>query len=369
RAKPETQSFFGDPIAGNTMRRGTPSTNTLSGLTRKGGLRLLIIDPSGAIDIRQVSNILRQGELQDYRIAPHIARPSDPAAKELIERERLSDNTFFWGFLDDTAKYHHGGSAMPTHDSIVDTLRGVGWKSALFKFRELIKENPESLTLKLLLLDELQRTSSMKAMALTRPGNMLDDSKDNEIWGEFVRVANSALPELMQGSEYEINYQRMFRLHDFEKSELLQKFAQRHIVSVENALVNMPHSKDLWRLWAIFSLFAPRMQLQTLLETLTPIPDATDFPPTFLYPDLIQNYQRLTSWWQIIELVEPIWESYQKMADDGENIKHRLTQGLLQQYIDPLCSAYEKLGQHHKAEKIRETWVKAGGWKETELIR
>jgi hypothetical protein len=105
--------------------------------------------------------------------------------------------------------------------------------------------------------------------------------------------------------------------------------------------------------------------LPTFLATLTPVPDLPGFPPVFLYPDLIANYKSLQAWGQIINLLEPVWEPYQKMADAGEDIKHRLARSLMVQYINPLCEAYEKIGQDYKAEKIRKAWKQADGWRET----
>jgi hypothetical protein len=45
----------------------------------------------------------------------------------------------------------------------------------------------------------------------------------------------------------------------------------------------------------------------------------------------------LEAWNQIIALAEPIWKPLPEMADSKENIGHKLTASLWEQYIAPLC--------------------------------
>jgi hypothetical protein len=251
----------------------------------------------------------------------------------------------------------------------MELLDSMRIKTRLDIFREFLRDNPESVEAKALLLRELQQGNGNKAalllaeLARSNPGTKLPDDKDSELWGEFIRVANSLVPQLLARTDsYGSLYRTLFRNREFKESGLLQQFAARHIDSIEDALRDRPHSRHLWQLWAAFSPYLPNKSLPMLLADLTPVPTLPDFPPAFLYPGLIQNYKSLENWRAIINLAEPIWEAYQNMADAKEAIAHRLTQQLLEQYINPLCEAYEKLGHDSKAEKARATWKQAGGW-------
>ena len=416
----QVESSMNDPIAGNSTRVRVQH-NRLKDMARKGYLHLLVVDPSVTEDINsapptmptnnsgqpsqynnnqtsisspgyqsqpstQASNptqpgippgmpyraqlsahiqsVLSQGELPEYRLSPYIMKPDDVLAMELIDQEGLSRNTFVWGIFDDEAKYYHGGNSMPTSDNIMDLLYTMRRKSYLATLRDFAKEKPDSVTAKIILLVELARLGNLRSPnARMGTDNLFDESEDQEIWGEYANIANSLIPRLAAHTmEFEITI--CFNLPFVKNSLQLQRLATRNIDSIENALEARPHSRELWQLWGTFSPYTQTRTLPSFIDALSPVPELQGFPPTFLYPGLIQHYRSLEAWTYIIGLVEPIWESYQKMADDGENIKHRLTQSLMQQYIGPLCSAYEKQGQDFKAEKIRETWAKAEGWSE-----
>jgi hypothetical protein len=256
---------------------------------------------------------------------------------------------------------------------LVNSLRR---KTYLGSLREFAKNNPESDTAKILLLNELSRLGGIRAaMAIKDAEGILDDSDDLEIWGEFVRVANPLMPQLLLlAMDFEIttcfgesgSFPRgLFHPSGsyISSSQQLQRLAQRQIEPIENALQARPHARELWRLWSIFSPYVPNRSLMPFLETLTPVPELQGFPPTFLYPGLLQNYKALEAWRQIIGLAGPIWESYQSMIDAGQGVKHRLTRELWSQYVAPLCEAYEKIGMDSKAEKIRADWKKADGWR------
>lgn len=358
----EQQSFIGDPVAGNVIRI-TPRNDSLKNLAMSGFLRLLVIDPSETFNMAEASRILGQGKLPDYTFySSFITKPDQPVALELTEKEELPNNNFFWGILDDNVKYHHGGNAPPTYDSIMELLGAMHKKSRLEICREFVKENPGSIAAKGILLDQLRLTNPIRAFYAKKDANgQLDGYTDYEIWGEFINIVNSIFPQILIRPD-DIYPQNPFRIQEINRSQLLKQFATRYIGSIENALQNRPHSKELWELWGTFAPYAPNRSLQSFMSTLTPVPDLPNFPPVFLYPNLIRSYQSLEAWRPIIELVEPIWKSYGDMIEANENIKHRLTKDLLEQYIAPLCEAYNKLGQDQKAEKIRSDWKKAEGW-------
>jgi hypothetical protein len=378
RPAPEVQSFIGDPLAGNVIRIAPPPANRLRDLVSGGHLRMLVVDPSETNNnYQRVIYSMNQGKLPEYMLMPFSAKPDSPIAKELIEQEGLPGNAFLWGILDDSGKYHHGGSAAPSPDNIQDLLNSMRRKTRLEIFREFAKDYPESMAAKGVLLDELKIINTMKtamAMALQRaatananaaqaaPSAQMEESTDSEIWGEFFSIANSIFPQIIARPD-SLSLSSPFKMRHIEASPLFRQFAARRIAAVEEALAGRPHSRGLWELWGIFAPYAPNRSLPQFLATLTPVPDKPDFPPIFLYPDLIRNYQSLWAWRPIIDLVEPMWESYQSRYDAKEDIKHRLTEELWKQYINPLCDAYEKTGQDQKAEKMRQTWKQAEGWR------
>jgi hypothetical protein len=248
-------------------------------------------------------------------------------------------------------------------------------KTRLAIFRDFAKAYPDSIAAKAVVLDELNTINTIKtrtslqgaatANALQEAAPvLLAESTDSEIWGEFFNIANSIFPQIIARPDGLSVLSTPFKAQGIEASPLFRQFAARRIAGVEDALQGRPHSRNLWELWGIFAPYAlNNKSLPQFIATLTPVPDMPNFPPTFLYPDLIKNYQSLWSWRPIIDLIEPMWESYQSRFDAKEDIKHRLTEELWKQYIAPLCNAYEKIGLDQKAEKIRQTWKQAEGWR------
>ena len=319
------------------------------------------VDPSELLK-RHTRSLVLQGKLPEYSIISAVMAPDDPIARELIDREGLSYNMFTWGLLDEDAKYYHGGNSIPTFDDIMSLLSSMNIRTRLEIFREFVKNNPESVTAKTILLVELARIGNIRTpVAEMGADNLLTAPADLEIWGEFVNLANASFSQIILRPE--IMFMVKFKLPFIKNSRLLQQFAARNITLVENALSQQPHSKNLWEFWGMFSPYLPNRSLPLFMSSLTPVPGLTGFPPAFLYPGLIKSYQSMDAWTEIIKLLAPIWEAYQKMADEGEDIKHRLTSELWDQYIQPLCEAYDKTGQTQKAEKIQSTWFQAGGWR------
>jgi len=361
--EPKAESFIGDPIVGNVIRNRI-QVNRLKDLIIQGHWRLLIIDPSEKVTWQQIQQFFYQDKLPEYiTLPPHITTPDKPEAMELHKRELLQKNVLVWGILDDAVNYHHGGNSPPTSESIMNVLNSINRKTRLDIFREFAKNNPESATAKNILLRELKGICTNKTLAARKDADgYLDGTVDYEIWGEFINVANSLFPHLLSRPRGLYSPDSFNNMQAINNSRLLQQLAARQTGLIENALQDRPHSRELWELWGVFSPFTPNRSLPSFLASLTPVPDLPDFPPTFLYPDLIQSYKSLEAWGSIINLVEPIWESYAKRIEAEENIKHRLSQQLLEQYINPLCEAYNKMGREQKAEKIRSDWKKAEGW-------
>jgi hypothetical protein len=366
----EMESFIGDPVVGNSIRF-RPIIKHLADLCRTSYLSLLTIDPSESNQAepfrQQVRSLLAQGGLPEFGILfLETMAPDHPAARELIDREGLADGTFFWGILDDGAKYYHGGNSAPTLNRMMDVVGSINKKTRLQVFKEYAKDNPDSVAAKTILLGELASIGNLRTSNAGKDkDDLLDNSADYEIWRDFVYTASDAFTQLLQcADDMPIH---SFRSLPIKNSRLLQQFAARHTQPIEQSLRDRPHSsQDLWELWAIFSPFLPNSSLTSFLASLTPVPvpGLPSFPPASLYPQLISNYQSLGSWWKIIELTEPVWESYQNLLNANENIKHRLTSSLWNGYISPLCGAYEKIGQDQKSEKIRLAWKKAEGWAE-----
>jgi len=363
----EVQNFMSDPIIGNKISI-RPRINSLHDLCLPGSVTLLIIDSSanGQSELlrEQVKYLISQDRLPEYglRLADTLSQAST-VGRELIDKWSLPDNAFFWGILDENAKYYHGGNSAPTLDRIVNIVESINKKTCLQTCREFVRDNPDSVLAKTMLLTELSRLGNIRASnAKLGADGLLNDSEDFDVWGEFIKIGNATIPEwLPRPDDIEV---RIFSGSAFKNSRLLQQFALKNITQIEYALQDRPHSRELWGLWGALSPHVPNRSLLSFMNTLIPVPGLRDFPPTFLIPELIRSYQSLDAWVSIINLIEPIWKSYENMAESGENIAHRLTQRLWEQYILPLCDAYEKMGQEQKAEKIRQTWKKAQGWRQ-----
>jgi hypothetical protein len=386
RPKVQSESFMGNPIAGNQMIVRTQA-NKLKDICWKGHLNLLVVDPS--IDQAQhelskndlekkYAEILSEGKVPEYYVFPYVWEPSNTLAVELTEQEGFSRNTFIWGILDDNAKYHHGGYTPPTSDDVLELLVSVRRKTRTDTFREFAKNNPDSVTAKVLLVTELGRLGNARTHnAKLDAKGLLDESEDQEIWGEYVNIANSLIPQLAvyaSFGEIMFCFERPFQPQEqnmtskgvlspiIKNSRLLQRLANRNIELIENAMQSRPHSRELWTLWGIFAPHVPNRSLTSLRAMLTPVPGLQGCPPPSLYPDLINHYKSLEAWGRLIDLVEPIWDVYQKRIEAGDDIKHWLTQDLWGVWVVPLCQAHEKIGQDAKAEKIRADWKKGGGW-------
>jgi len=362
----EVQNLMNDPIAGNKMFI-KPRINSLHDLCVPGLLILLMIDNSGGQSESlqgQVRSLIFQDKLPEYNL--HLAdtlSPTSAVGRELIDRENLPNNAFFWGILDEDAKYYHGGNSAPTLDRITNVVESMNKKTHLQACREFVRDNPDSVLAKTMLLTELSRLGNIRASnkKLGTDG-LLNDSEDFDVWGEFIKIGNATIPEWLPRPDDIVT--RIFSGSAFKNSRLLQQFALKNITQIEYALQDRPHSRELWELWGALAPHVPNRSLPSFMNTLVPVPDLRDFPPVFLFPELIRSYQSLDAWASIISLTEPIWKSYESMFESGENVAHRLTRQVWEQYVQPLCDAYEKTGQDMKAEKIRQTWKKAEGWRQ-----
>lgn len=390
--RPDTETkiedFIGDPIVGNILQVHFSEPKNIKELRIPIGIHfLVIIQPQkktqyvfmglppdhplhslNGIDFdeyqAQLKTIVSEDRLVEYIVNPYILEPVDPIAIELLEREGLSANeTYIWGILDHNKKYYHGGESLPASKNILDLLEREGIKSNPEIINEFAIKHPDSLVASGCLLSEYLRVGTLRTNLTEKDKEgHLKDSLDWDIWTDYIRLADSLFPHILVRPKSWL-LGNSLNITVIKNSRLLQQFASKHIGSVESALQGRPHSKELWDIWGVFAPFTNR-SLPSFIETLSPVPDMSGFPPTSIYPSLIKNYQSLDAWTRIINLVEPIWETYQKMFDTEEVIKHRLTKNLLEGYINPLCEAYEKLGQYAKAEKIRQTWEKAEGWSE-----
>ncbi|MCL1908771.1 MAG: hypothetical protein FWG12_05325 [Holophagaceae bacterium] len=396
RSRPEVRldSFLGDPVVGNRVRSTFNQPNRLRDLPEtKGIVRLAIIElpaqeiekgqanipnnptnnsqtggqasaDSAMLFRQQLQRILSRGGLEEYRFFPLLWKTDEPVARELIEREGLPDNAYTWGILGENNKYYHGGHSVPTTGAIFDLIKSANIKTLPTIFKEFATEHPDSVTAGVILLGAYLGDGTRKTQSAEWDENgHLGDSNDLDIWADYVRLANTMLPRILERPQILFPFSPLNNTA-IKNSRLLKQFASRQIVSIEEALQGRPHSRELWELWSILSPHAQTRTPSAFLDALSPVPGLPGFPPTFLYPSLIENYKSLEAWGRIISLVEPIWESYQNMADAEESIKHRLNENLWHEYIGPLCEAYETLGEGHKAEKIRATWKKAEGWED-----
>jgi hypothetical protein len=363
----EVQNFMSDPIAGNKMLI-RPRINSLHDLCFPGSITLLIVESSanGQSDLlrEQIKSLISQDRLPEYglRLADTLS-PASTVGMELIDKWSLPNNAFFWGILDEDAKYYHGGNSAPTLDRITNVVESINKKTHLQACREFVRDNPDSVLAKTMLFTELSRLGNIRASNATLgTDGLLNDSEDFDIWGEFIKIGNATIPEwLPRPDDMDV---RFFSGSAFKNSRLLQQFALKNITQIENALQDRPHSRELWEFWGTLAPHVPNRSLVSFMNTLTPVPELRDFPPVFLFPGLIRSYQSLDAWASIISLTEPIWKSYESLIESGENVAHRLTRQVWEQYVQPLCDAYEKTGQDMKAEKIRQTWKKAEGWRQ-----
>jgi hypothetical protein len=298
---------------------------------------------------------LSQDKLMDYDVFPYIVQPDSPIVMELAKQAPLpsSGNKFFWGLLDGNGKYRHGGSSMPTAETILELLQSTKKETRLEAIKKHSKLNPGSITAKSILLEEMQRVAVIRTNNAPKQENdLLSSDDDKKIWGGFNEAAEAALPEILSRPD-EMFIASPFNIPVIKNSRLLQRFAAKHIYSIEYALQGRPHSKGLWELWGAFSPYVPNKPLQSFLYTLTPVPGVPDFPPESLYPAILGACQSLSAWTMIIALLEPIWEAVQGEGSAGWNNGQITAKKFVERYLDTLCYAYEKNGQGQKAERAR----------------
>jgi hypothetical protein len=297
---------------------------------------------------------LSMDELLEHDILPQIMQNDGPIAKELIRQNNGQiPNPILWGILDEGGKYYRGGTQAPGPDQILEVINSINKETRIGVLRKYAANSHAPLTPKSILLEELQRM----AVILTNNANkdqygLLDEGDDSEIWGEFVRQADALMPELLERPDG-LFARAPFMLPEIKHSKLLQQFAAKHILYIEYALQARPHSMGLWELWGALAPYVPDRALAQILGTLSPVPGVPDFPPEFLYLDLIKGYQSMSDWAKVIALLEPIWESLQRGGNEGWNTGQISEKRFMEQYMNILCNAYEKTGQDQKAAKIR----------------
>jgi hypothetical protein len=364
----QADSLFDDGLSSDVEVDSPPQADPLSQVNSSSRINALDsintdLSPSSSIHLieQHIRLLLSQNQLPEFRVHfAEVMKSSHPIAKELIDREGLQSNTFFWGVLDHDARFHNGSPLFPDVDAILNLISPLIKQSHLQILRKFSRDNPESVTAKLILLSESARIGKIKTQnhPLANDG-FLDDFSDIDFWGEFVRVSNTVFPQILLCSDPV--FQFVSSSLPFKSSKLLQQFATRNFGLVESALQNRPHSRFLWEWWGLLSPFASDRSLPSFLETLTPVPSLPGFPPAFLYPGLIDNYLSTGAYTSIIELLEPIWNPLQLRIDEGEAVEHRLSLTFWENYISHLCYAYEKIGHEQKAQNLLSTWKQAGG--------
>lgn len=228
-------------------------------------------------------------------------------SKALWSRQRWAIGEGHWVILDPALEIVASGTAQPTVESLLQTLRDAGWKPQSERREAFLREHPDNgEAWQDLFTESLKvalRSGDEEAVSPEKEGEMKppDAEKDQAQFGDVDR----ALRGLLEVEGWEHHFEFQVGLDDgakgFPQSALLQPQLVKMRRGVEEALKARPGN---WRLWSAWTeLAGPGDSPEALLTSLEPAP-RQPWPPLEAAESLAQAYRRNKDWVGLAHLAE-----------------------------------------------------------------
>ena len=229
-------------------------------------------------------------------------------AKALWSRQRWPVGESHWAVLGPSLEIVASGTSQPTAESLLQTLRDVGWKPQSERREAFLREHPdngdawqdlftETLSIALKSADQEAVPQEKEGVDAKAP----DAEKDQARFGDVDR----ALRGLLEVDGWEHHFEFQVGLDEgakgFPQSTLLQPMVIKMRRGVEDALKARPGDERLWSAWT--ELAGPGDSPEALLASLEPAP-RQPWPPLEAAEPLALAYRRNKDWVGMARLAE-----------------------------------------------------------------
>jgi hypothetical protein len=339
--------------------------------------------------------IMSDDKLLPYSLCALSEPPSSEIGKSICEQKGWADEETRWAFVDFRGDITATGAGLPSGEDILKAIDEANIRPRLEVLRQLISLQPELLEAQIELLYELRKIGDIRtfrSIGLKLPelpkydielefegirysGNnyladlpehdslSLEDSGDDEIWGEYIRLFNGLMPKLLP-----FQSSLKFPLETFVPASLpfsanLKRSANSFSPHVEAALQAEPSNSTLWKLWAALM---PDRSIADFLETLTPGPFTSKnaWPPPAAKTAYIAYCRNKKDWRKIIEMIEPVWKALIERLSGERRFAytHSFVAGAWGDLMEPLLESLLAVGRIADAEQIIKVWQQNSGW-------
>jgi hypothetical protein len=231
----------------------------------------------------------------------------DAQSKALWSRQHWPVTETHWVILGPTFEIVASGTAQPTAEVLLQTLRDAGWKPQSERREVFLREHPDNgdawqdlftENLKIALISENEKPIPSEKEGETKAP---DADKDQARFGEVDR----ALRGLLEVDGWEKYFEFQVGLEDgakgFAQSSLLQPMTVKMRSQVEAALKARPGDGRLWSAWT--ELAGVGDSPEALLASLEPAP-RQPWPPLEAAEPLALAYRRNKDWVGLARLAE-----------------------------------------------------------------
>ncbi|MBL0313390.1 MAG: hypothetical protein IPP78_11910 [Holophagaceae bacterium] len=228
-------------------------------------------------------------------------------SKALWSRQRWASIESHWAILGPTFEIVASGTSQPTAESLLQTLRDVGWKPQSERRAAFLREHPDNgdawQDLFTESLNVAMRSGDEEVVSPDKEGETkaLDAEKDQARFGDVDR----ALRGLLEVERWEHYFEFQVDLNEgvkgFAQSSLLQPMTVKMRRGVEDALKVHPGDERLWSAWS--ELAGPGDSPEALLASLDPAP-RQPWPPLDAAEPLMLAYRRNKDWVGLARVAE-----------------------------------------------------------------
>ncbi len=332
----------------------------------------LVLEDEGALWGATMQSALSEEPLVALNLPVKViggGKKPDAMAGPLRERYSWGRGAH-WALVDASGRILVERAEAPTAAALATAAEQAGIRSRAQELEAFLRQNPDHLDAQLaLLLERISVANRRTAKALgpapkpvegapaeDEPKRMLDPESDAKIWS----VVAQQLDRLFQGPWLEAGTRLggAIRISVAEQSPTMVAILTRHRGEIEAALRRRPSSVEVWFAWLNASQACGGWPLQSLLQTLQPLPGTTpaEWPPLMVLTDFVKDAKARRDWASIREVMEARWEEMKNNRSPWSG------QGLWNVIISPLVEALVFLGDTAAADQLlsevaaRDTW-------------
>jgi hypothetical protein len=345
----------------------------INSLNKSPSPYLVVINPKGSADYRQVNEIISQGSIFDWRLS--LFRFS-PASSELLrQREGWPEGETHWAlFLNNQIIAH--GPGLPTEDALIEGLDFSRMQTPANILRRFISEHPSRLDAKESLLRELRRLAEHKTKKKLGTGagvdttTSLNDEDDHDIWFEYATLYRQLLPHFLSQARppsiwFGTRYDSPFSSNFFMHSQTMKNLAPALLPQIESCLISLPADEFVWGAWSGLSDFVANRNIRGLIETMEIAPTGDNtmmgLPPLAVRRSLVNRYRAKSDWQGVADVLE--WER-KRLLGIFEHSPARLNNSEWSLEMRQMLEAYLRLGKDYEASEFVRIWSQSPDWPE-----